>query len=83
MTDVRKYILVTLGTIFVVLGVIGMFLPLIPTTIFLLLAAYCYSRSSEKFYTWLITNRWCGEYIRNWREGRGMTVVGFSISAKK
>jgi uncharacterized protein len=75
MTDIRKYILITLGTIFVVLGAIGMFLPLMPTTVFLLLAAYCYSRSSERFYNWLITNRWCGEYIRNWREGRGMTAA--------
>ena len=49
MTDIRKYILVTLGTIFVALGIIGMFLPLMPTTVFLLLAAYCYSRSSERF----------------------------------
>jgi uncharacterized membrane protein YbaN (DUF454 family) len=38
------------------------------------LAAYCYSLSSEQFYHWLITNRWFGEYIRNYREGRGMLL---------
>lgn len=74
MYDVRKIFLIFLGTVFVGLGVIGMFLPLVPTTVFLLLAAYCYSRSSERFHTWLMTNRWCGDYIRNYQQGRGMTA---------
>ena len=69
-----KILLIVVGTICVVLGVFGIFLPLLPTTPFLLLAAYCYSRSSERFYHWLITNRWFGEYIRNYREGRGMLL---------
>lgn len=73
--DVRKAFLIFAGTVFVGLGVVGMFLPLVPTTVFLLLAAYCYSRSSKKFHTWLITNRWCGDYIRNYQEGRGMTAT--------
>lgn len=73
--DVRKALLIFLGTLFVGLGVIGMFLPLVPTTVFLLLAAYCYSRSSERFHTWLLTNRWCGKYIKNYRDGRGMTAA--------
>ena len=51
-----------------------MLLPVLPTTPFLLLAAICYARSSERFYHWLITNRWCGEYIRNYREGRGIPL---------
>ncbi|MCO5333369.1 MAG: YbaN family protein [Pyrinomonadaceae bacterium] len=50
--DIRKAILIFLGTVCVGLGVMGMFLPLMPTTVFLLLAAYCYSKSSEKFHTW-------------------------------
>ena len=72
--DIRKAVLIFAGTVFVGLGVLGMFLPLVPTTVFLLLAAYCYSRSSERFHNWLLTNRWCGKYIKNYREGRGMTV---------
>lgn len=55
------------------LGVLGMFLPVLPTTPFLLLAAACYSRSSPRVHQWLMTNRWCGAYIRNYREGRGIT----------
>ncbi|MBE7517475.1 MAG: YbaN family protein [Chloracidobacterium sp.] len=72
--DIRKAILIFLGTVCVGLGVMGMFLPLMPTTVFLLLAAYCYSKSSEKFHTWLLTNRLCGKYITNYKSGRGITV---------
>lgn len=62
------------GTLCVLLGFVGMFVPLLPTTPFLLLAAVCYARSSQKFYIWLLTNRWCGEYIRRYREGKGVPL---------
>ncbi|MEO8483350.1 MAG: YbaN family protein [Acidobacteriota bacterium] len=68
-----KGLLVVCGTIAVALGVIGIFVPLMPTTVFLLLAAACYARSSDRFYQKLMSNRWLGSYIRNSREGRGMT----------
>jgi uncharacterized membrane protein YbaN (DUF454 family) len=67
-----KALLVTVGTLSVGLGVLGIFLPLLPTTVFLLLAAACYARSSDRFYLWLINHRWLGSYIRNHYEGRGM-----------
>lgn len=51
-----------------------MFLPLMPTTVFLLMAAYCYSRSSDKFHTWLMTNRLFGRYISDYKGKRGMSV---------
>lgn len=57
------------GTICVALAVLGLFLPLLPTTPFLLLAAACYARSSETMHRWLLTNRWFGEYIRSYRAG--------------
>jgi len=69
-----RALLIVLGTLCVVLGVIGMILPVLPTTPLLLLAALCYARSSERFYNWLMTNRWCGKYIRNYREGRGIPL---------
>lgn len=72
--DIRKAVLIFTGTVCVGLGVLGMFLPLMPTTVFLLLAAYCYSKSSDRFHNWLVNNRWCGPYIRNYKDGRGMTV---------
>lgn len=68
-----KALLVVCGSVCVALGVIGIFLPLMPTTVFLLLAAACYARSSERFYQRLVTNRWLGGYIRASREGRGMS----------
>jgi uncharacterized membrane protein YbaN (DUF454 family) len=54
------------------LGILGVFLPLLPTTPFLLLAAACFLRSSRRAYRWLMTNRWLGSYIRNYRENRAV-----------
>jgi len=90
--DVRKAILIFFGTVCVGLGFLGIFLPLMPTTVFLLMAAYCYSRSSDRFYNWLLNNRWLGNYIKNYRSGHGISIrqkattiavlwasIGFSI----
>jgi len=74
MRQMEKILLIATGSLCVGLGVIGIFLPILPTTPFLLLAAYCYARSSERFYFWLITNRVFGEYIRNYHERRGITA---------
>ena len=67
-----KALLIVCGTLCVALGVLGIFLPLMPTTVFLLLAAACYARSSERFYQRLVNHRLLGHYIRSSREGRGM-----------
>lgn len=58
----------------VAIGVLGVILPLLPHTIFFLLAAACYARGSERAYTWLMTNRLFGRYLRNYRERRGATL---------
>jgi hypothetical protein len=68
----RKRLLIGAGTLSTGLGIIGIFVPILPTTPFLLLAAACYMRSSERFYQWLINNRIFGVYVRNYIEGRGM-----------
>lgn len=64
--------LIVAGTFFVAIGFLGIFLPLLPTTPFLLLAATIYAKSSNKFYYWLLHNRWFGGYIKNYREGKGV-----------
>jgi uncharacterized membrane protein YbaN (DUF454 family) len=69
-----RYLLVIAGTIFLGFGVIGIFLPILPTTPFLLLAAACYARSSQRFYNWLMSNKWFGNYIKNYHEGRGVPL---------
>ncbi len=61
------------GTICVVLGAIGIVLPILPTTPFLLAAAACYYKSSERMHKWLLNNKWLGEYISNYVEGKGLT----------
>lgn len=71
---IKKWLLLTAGTISVVAGVIGIVIPILPTTPFLLLAAICYMHSSERLYIALTRNRVCGCYIRNYLEGRGMHI---------
>jgi uncharacterized membrane protein YbaN (DUF454 family) len=73
-TTAKRRLLIGAGTLSTGLGIIGIFVPILPTTPFLLLAAACYMRSSERFYQWLIKNRIFGSYVRNYIEGRGMPV---------
>jgi uncharacterized membrane protein YbaN (DUF454 family) len=61
------------GTICVALGAIGIVLPILPTTPFLLAGAACYYKSSPRLHRWLLSNKWFGEYIRNYTEGKGLT----------
>ncbi|MBQ8222096.1 MAG: YbaN family protein [Bacteroidales bacterium] len=65
-----KIFLTLLGIISLVLGVIGIFLPLLPTTPLLLLSAWCFFRSSKKLYDKLINSKHLGTYIKNFRENR-------------
>ena len=67
-------ILIVSGTFFLLIGLIGIIIPILPTTPFLLLSAACYARGSKKFYNWLINNKWLGEYIKNYHQGRGIPI---------
>jgi uncharacterized membrane protein YbaN (DUF454 family) len=69
-----KALLLVAGTFSLVLGTIGIFLPILPTTPFLLVSAACYLRSSQRMHKWLLGNRWFGEYIKNYQEGRGIPL---------
>ena len=70
----KRQLLIAAGTLSLAVGIIGIAVPVLPTTPFLLLAAGCYLRSSPRFYNWLMTNRLFGAYIRNYIEGRGIPV---------
>ena len=65
-----KVIFIILGTLSLVLGIIGIFLPVLPTTPLLLLTAYCYYRGSEHLYGWLMEHPHLGPYIKNFRENK-------------
>ena len=68
MDSLKKYLLITGGLISLVLGTIGIVLPVLPTTPFFLLSAYCFIRSSDKLYHWLIHHRVFGSYIYHYLE---------------
>ena len=69
---IAKILWIFLGSFFVMIGAIGAVVPGLPTTLFLILAAACYIRSSQKLYDWLITNKTFGPYLKDYREGKGM-----------
>lgn len=71
--SLRKVIrpaLFTFGMMFLIIGVAGVILPLLPGTPFLIISAYCFDRSSPRFHQWLVTRPILGELIRNWEENR-------------
>lgn len=70
----KKYALISAGLASTALGVAGIFIPLLPTTPFLLLAAACFLRSSDSLYEKLTTHRILGEYIRNYSEKRAVAL---------
>jgi len=64
--------LIISGWLCIILGVIGVFLPLLPTTPFILLAAYCFSRSSPRFHKWILSHRFFGPIVKNYESGKGL-----------
>jgi len=75
-----KLVYAILGTVSLCLGILGIFLPLLPTTPFLLLTAALYFRSSPKLYNWLIRHKYFGSYIRNFREHKAMPLKAKILS---
>ena len=70
----KKSLLLIIGTLSMAVGILGIFVPLLPTTPFLLLAAACYMRSSQKMYNRLLNNRFLGVYIKNYMQGKGIPL---------
>jgi len=77
-----KILLVISGFLSLGLGILGIFVPLLPTTPFLLLAAYLFFKSSNKLYSWLIKNKYLGSYIENYRKHKAISLRAkiFSLS---
>ena len=68
----KRIILIIIGWLAVVLATLGVVLPLLPTTPFLLLAAWCFAHSSPRFHHWLLYRSWFGSYIRHWQDHRAL-----------
>lgn len=69
-----RYVYIALGITFTILGVIGIMLPLLPTTPFLLLASALFIKSSENLYSWLLNQRMLGPYLKNFMEKRAIPL---------
>lgn len=74
MSRTRKILYITVGTISLILGAIGIFVPLLPTTPFWLLTCWCYIRSSKKLYNKVMHNRFFGGYIRDYVEYKAIPL---------
>jgi uncharacterized membrane protein YbaN (DUF454 family) len=68
----KKGLFVVAGTVSLGLGFVGIVLPVLPTTPFLLLSAACYYKGSERLHRWMLNNRLFGDYLRNYKKGNGI-----------
>ena len=75
-----KGLYIGIGTFSLGIGIIGIVVPLLPTTPFLLLSAACYAKGSERMYHWFINIKWIGNVIKNYHEGKGISIKGKIIS---
>ena len=87
----KRYLLLSLGWLSVLLGAIGALLPVIPTTPFLILALACFSKSSPRFHRMLLNNKWFGPALTEWEQNKtinrqikframALVVISFTIS---
>ncbi len=69
---IKRIAYLCLGWFSLIAGILGIFLPLLPTTPFVLLAAWCFSRSSTRFHSWLTQHRFFAPIIKDWQSGNGI-----------
>ena len=74
MNNIKKYLYITVGLISLVLGSIGVVLPVLPTTPFLLLSSYCFAKGSERFNNWFINTKLYKNNLESFVEKREMTL---------
>lgn len=74
MENLKKKIYICVGLLAVVLGITGTFLPVMPTVPFLLVALFCFERSSKKYHDMILNNKYFGKVLRDYYEGRGLTI---------
>ena len=70
----KKILLIVIGTISLVLGTIGIFLPVLPTTPFLLLSLACYIKSSKKLHGFVLSNKYLAPYVKDYVSGKGIPI---------
>lgn len=89
-SPIMRWLLIGLGCLFLALGIVGVVLPVLPTTPFVLVAAACFARSSPRLYQWLLNHGHIGPYIKAWRYERriprrakilAVTMIVLSIGA--
>lgn len=75
-----RYVLIVFGGISLILAIAGIFLPLLPTTPFLLLSAFLFAKSSDKLYNWLLEHKYFGSYIQDFRIHKSISIKAKAIS---
>lgn len=88
---IKRSLYLTIGILSLILGTIGIIVPLLPTVPFILLAAFCFARSSSRVHYWLMTHPWFADALQNWQQQRAlrkslkrramvMTTLSFAFS---
>lgn len=89
--SIKRIFFAVVGLISLLLGVIGIVIPILPTVPFILLSAYCFARSSQRLHQWLLTHPWFADGLNDWQKHKAMkaslkrrafwiTLASFSIS---